>query len=83
MPQEYSDRKFMIFEVSEISSVDFSEVLETSGEKVRKSLDGLKTFVKWEGDTPSSVYNLTTKEGPYTYDEMVTILNGPDWYLPL
>ena len=46
---------------------------------MRKSIDGTKTFVKWEGQTPSSVLSLTTKEGPYTYQEIINILNGPDW----
>ena len=50
---------------------------------VRKSLDKTKTFVKWEGEImPSSVDNLTTKEGPYTYSEICTILSGTDWSEP-
>lgn len=69
----------MIFNVSELNQIDFSQVLETSIDTVRKSLDGTKTFVKWEGSIPSSVNSLTTKEGPYTYEEILTILNGPEW----
>jgi len=54
--------------------------LETSIDTVRKSIDETKTFVKWDGNViPSSVDSLTTKEGPYTYTEMITILNGPEW----
>jgi hypothetical protein len=26
---------------------------------------------------------LTTKEGPYTYDEILQILNTPDWTIPI
>jgi hypothetical protein len=69
----------MIFNTSELNKINFNEVLETSEETVRKSIDGTKTFVKWEGQTPSSVLSLTTKEGPYTYQEIINILNGPDW----
>jgi len=77
---DYEDRNFMIFNVSELSNIDFSQVLETSIDTVRKSIDETKTFVKWDGNTiPSSVDSLTTKEGPYTYTEMITILNGPEW----
>jgi hypothetical protein len=53
--------------------------LETSEETVRKSVDGTKTFVKWDGNIPQTVLNLTTKEGPYTYQEMLDILNTPEW----
>jgi hypothetical protein len=78
--QEYEQRQFMIFNVSELELIDFSQVLETSIDTVRKSIDGIKTFVKWDGNTiPSSVDLLTTKEGPYTYTEIIDILNGPEW----
>lgn len=75
----YDNRQFMIFNVNELGNINFSEVLETSTETVRKSVDETKTFVKWDGDTPLSVSSLTTKEGPYTYEEMINILGGPEW----
>jgi hypothetical protein len=76
----YENRNFMIFSTSETGSIDFSEVLETSSETLRLSVDGSKSFVKWDGETiPTSVASLTTKEGPYTYTEIVTILAGSDW----
>jgi hypothetical protein len=78
--QDYEQREFMIFNVSELNLIDFTQVLETSIDTVRKSIDETKTFVKWDGNTiPSSVDGLTTKEGPYTYDEILTILGGPEW----
>ena len=78
--QLYEKRQFMIFNVSELVLIDFSQVLETSIDTVRKSIDGTKTFVKWDGNTiPSSVESLTTKEGPYNYPEIIDILNGPEW----
>ena len=69
----------MIFNVSELPQIDFTQVCETSIDTVRKSIDGTKTFVKWDGATPSSVEALTTKEGPYTYDEILNILATPEW----
>jgi len=78
----YENREYMIFNVSELPNIDFSQVLETSVETVRKSVDGTKTFVKWEGNEPSSVTNLQTKEGPYTYSEILDILSGPEWTNP-
>ena len=73
----------MIFDVSELPQIDFNEVLETSVETVRKSVDETKTFVKWDGDViPSSIDALTTKEGPYTYEEILAILATPEWTDP-
>lgn len=79
----YSNRQFMIFNVSELPNVDFTQVLETSADTVRKSIDETKTFIKWDSETiPSSVDSLTTKEGPYTYEEMLSILATPEWTDP-
>ena len=79
----YENREFMIFNVSELDTINFNEVLETSAETVRKSVDQTKTFVKWDGVTiPPSVEALTTKEGPYTYTEILNILATPEWTDP-
>lgn len=80
----YQNRQFMIFSVSELANIDFTQVLETSADTVRKSIDGNKTFVKWDGETiPSSVESLTTKEGPYTYEEIQSILATEEWTAPM
>jgi len=80
--QDYDNRKFMIFNVSELDQIDFTQVLETDIDTVRKSVDETKTFVKWDGAMPECVSNLTTKEGPYTYDEILVILATPEWTPP-
>jgi len=80
--QEYINREFMIFNVSELPNINFDEVLETSIDTVRKSVDETKTFVKWDGDMPECVSTLTTKEGPYTYEEILQILSTPEWSEP-
>ena len=79
----YEDREFMIFPVSELYKIDFNEVLETDADTVRKSVDGLKTFVKWNGPAiPACVQSLTGTEGPYTYNEILDILATPEWTDP-
>jgi len=73
----------MVFNVSEINLIDFNQVMETSSETLRLSTDGTKTFVKWEGDIiPQCVQSLTTSEGPYTYDEFMSILATDEWFIP-
>jgi hypothetical protein len=83
MSHLYDHREFMIFNVSELNQINFEEVLETSAETVRKSVDETKTFVKWDGIViPECINNLTTKEGPYTYDEILVILATDEWTDP-
>ena len=79
---DYTGREFMIFNVSELPQINFTQVLETSAETVRKSVDGTKTFVKWDGAMPQCVIDLTTSEGPYTYEEILAILATPEWTDP-
>ena len=80
--QDYDNREFMIFNVSELPEINFTQVLETSEDTVRKNVDGTKTFVKWEDAIPQCVADLDTKEGPYTYDEILAILATPEWTDP-
>ena len=46
--QEYPDRRFVIFNVTELNQIDFNQVFETDINTVRKSVDKTKTFVKFE-----------------------------------
>ena len=81
---DYNNRQFMIFSVTELNQIDFTQVCETSIDTVRKSVDELKTFVKWDGEEiPTSVDDLTTKEGPYTYEEILEILSTEEWTSPI
>jgi hypothetical protein len=76
----YENRQFLIFNVSELHLVDFSQVLETSSSTVRLSVDGTKTFVKWDSEVePTFVTSITTKEGPFTYQEILNILSSSEW----
>lgn len=82
MIEEYDNRRFVIFEVTELPLIDFNQVYETDADTVRKSVDGTKTFVKYDLPEPSSVTALTTKSQEYTYDEILQILNTPEWTPP-
>ena len=75
----YESRQFMILNTSEIGSIRFDDVLESSTSTLRRSVDGSKTFIKWDGTMPSWVNDLTTKEGPYTYTQIIDILSTSDW----
>ena len=68
-------KTYCIIDASDVSSVDFSQVAETSSDTLRYSLDGTKTFVKYEGDQPSF---LSGKQ-EYTHEEILTILAGDEW----
>jgi hypothetical protein len=68
-------RNYVIIDASEVSSVDFNQVLETSADTLRYNIAGTKTFVKYEGDTPSFLAGKTVN----THSEMLEILAGEEW----
>ena len=73
------NKKFVILNVSELSNVDFSQVLEHSADTLRYSNDRTKTFVKYIGTQPSFLSGKTE----YTIDEIKVLLedeNG-EWYI--
>ena len=73
-------RNYLIIQTSELSKVDFSQILETSADTARKSIDNTKTLIKWDGDTtPACVSNLTGIEGTYTKEQIMTILSADAW----
>ena len=79
----YEQRNFAIFSATELDQINFNEVLETSAETLRVSTDSTKSFVKWDGEQPEFVSELTTLEGPYTYSEILEILSGEEWTSPM
>ena len=79
----YDQRNFAIFSLTEIDKINFTQVLETSADTLRVSTDGSKSFVKWDGEQPEFVSELTTLEGPYTYTEILDILSTPEWSAPM
>ena len=82
LEQEYPDRRFVIFNVTELNKINFNQVFETDADTVRKSVDLTKTFVKYDMPQPSSVASLTSKSQEYTYDEILNILATPEWTDP-
>ena len=68
-------KTFVIIDASEVANVNFDQVLETSADTLRYSLDGTKTFVKFEGDTPGFLIG----EPQYDHAEILNVLAGAEW----
>jgi hypothetical protein len=69
---------YVIINSSDVSSVNFSQVKQTSAETMRYNSNGTKAIVKFEGDTPSFL----SGKSQYSHSEIISILhdkNG-EWY---
>jgi len=72
-------RKYVIINADEVDSVDFSQVDETSADTIRYSVDGTKTFVKFDTDTTPSFLDGKTQ---YSHSEILAILATDEWTDP-
>lgn len=68
-------RTYVVINSSEVDGLDFDSLLETSVDTLRYSVDGTKTFVKFEGVTPSFLEG----KDQYTQEEILPILAGSEW----
>ena len=71
----FDNRKWVIIDKDYVNSIDYSKVLETSADTLRYSVDGSKTFVKYEGLKPSFLTGKTV----YTHSQILTELAKDEW----
>jgi hypothetical protein len=69
----FNKRTYVILNVSDVTDEMLLNSLE--GKILRKSLDGTKTVLKWDGDTPACFDGITT----YNHSEILAELSGSDW----
>tara|TARA_R100001594_G_scaffold23518_4_gene46012 strand:- start:11594 stop:11827 length:234 start_codon:yes stop_codon:yes gene_type:complete len=71
----FANRKYVIVNVSDITSEMINNALERSMDVLRKTNDETKAILKWNGDTPSCFSGITT----YNHSEIMTELAKSEW----
>jgi len=72
------DRKYVILDDSDVVNIDFRDVLETSADTLRYSVDGSQTFVKFVGATPSFLDG----KAQLNHEQITEVLSGEAWTAP-
>ena len=72
---DYTNRKWVIVNVSDITDEMIDSAIQTSMDTLRKTLDGSKAILKFDGNTPSCFDGLTT----YNHSKILTELAKSDW----
>ena len=72
---DYSNRKWVIVNVSDITDEMLDNSIEGDINNLRKSLDNSQALLKWEGSTPSCFSNMTI----YNYSEISAQLATDAW----
>jgi len=72
-------RTYVTINISDISNIDFSEVVETSADTIRKSLDGTQFIIKYNTE-PSFITNGTVVPlQTLTHSEALILMQTADW----
>ena len=66
---------YVIYNMDDVSSIDFSQVEETSQDTLRLSIDTTKTVLKFAGEPPSFLVGLQQ----YNHSEILALMHSPEW----
>ena len=72
---DYSNRHWVIVNVSDITDEMISSAIQSSMSTLRKSLDGSKAILKFEGRKPTCFNGIDT----YSHSEILAELRKDDW----
>ena len=71
----FENRKWVIVTVSAITDDMIASAIQTSMDTLKKTSDGTKAILKWDGDTPSVFDGMTT----YNHSEIKIELAKSEW----
>ena len=77
-----NDRNYVIVEAKYLEYVNFSQVLETNPDTVRYSIDKKKFMLKYIGEQPDFIFQITKDAiglQEYNNSEIIEILKGVEW----
>ena len=71
----FPNRRWLVIPATEVANVDFNQVLESSADSLRYSIDGSETFVKYEVNVVEETYTETHTD-PETNEEVTTTVEA-------
>ena len=72
---------YTIISSSDLSNINYNEVLETSAATTRCSLDDTFAILKYFDTMPSSITSLSYTPIEYTHTEVQNIMTGSNWLI--
>tara|TARA_R100001443_G_scaffold111732_1_gene124767 strand:+ start:1879 stop:2124 length:246 start_codon:yes stop_codon:yes gene_type:complete len=75
----FSNRKWVIITLADYTEDQLedlvSNAIQSSSSTLRKSVDGTKAILKWDGDTPTIFNGMVT----YNHTQILTTLATSEW----
>ena len=70
-----SESTYIILSDTEVSGINFNEIIEDNIDTLRYSVDGTKTIVKFKGTTPDFLEGKTQ----YSHKDILIIVGTSEW----
>ena len=67
--------KYVIYNMENVDTIDFAQICENSVDTLRLSVNGEKTVLKFEGETPDFLVGLSQ----YNHSEILEIMRTDEW----
>lgn len=77
----FSNRRWLVIPATEVENVDFNQVLESSADSLRYSVDQTETFIKYEVTVVEETYTQTFTD-PETLEEITTTVEAGTYGRP-
>jgi len=72
----FPNRRWLVIPADQVANVDFNQVLESSADSLRYSVDGTQTFVKYEVNVVEETYTQTFLNPETNEEESYTVEAG-------
>jgi hypothetical protein len=81
----HNNKTYATINLTELSLIDFSQILENSSSTIRKSLDDTEFVIKWQdGYTPTFITDgSVVPVGTYNHSEILELMATPEWSEPI
>ena len=78
----YNNKTYAIINASDVSNIDFDQILETSVNTLKYSLDTSLILIKWLSP-PAFIYvnELVDPVGIYIHQQILSILRTTEWLI--
>ena len=77
----FENRRWLVIPVDKIDDIDFNQVLQPNKESLRISVDGTKTFIKYEVNIIEETYT-ETYQNPETEEELTNTFEAGTYGRP-
>jgi len=71
-------RTYVIVNTTDLTLLDYNELLTTSIETTIRNVEGDKAIVKYEGDMPNTINTLNDKT-LHNHNEILVIVKSDEW----